>query len=160
MGQYREKTYSHRNRWLFTSVSRRTILKVLYTSHHSSEPTMYQGLKMVEQHCENYYITSYGLNVCLPIISFIESYLVHLLSISWTHHFSPIPLPPSLYKVAFSLSLDFKSLLALSLIFPHLYSCPLQSSLHSAARRNVLKHKSDPITALFKVVQTLPLHLN
>lgn len=115
---------------------------------------MYQGLKMVAWHGENYDTTYYGLNVGVsshslsPVKSTSKAFLEPTNSL--------IPLFLSLSKELFSPHLDFKSPLTLSPIFLHLNSCPLQSPLHSAARKMVLKHKSD----LFKVFQRLPPHWN
>ena len=111
---------------------------------------MYQGLKMVAWHGENYDTTYYGLNVGVsshslsPVKSTSKAFLEPTNSL--------IPLFLSLSKELFSPHLDFKSPLTLSPIFLHLNSCPLQSPLHSAARKMVLKHKSD----LFKVFQRPP----
>lgn len=89
-------------------------------------------------------------------------HLIHwvLPSLPPKHFMNPSLLSNPIAHTTILSHLDFKSLLPLSLIFSHLQSCPLQSSLYSAARRNILQHKSDPITALLKVVQSFPLYLN
>lgn len=89
-------------------------------------------------------------------------HLIHcvLPSLPPKHFMNPSLLSNPIAQTIILSCLDFKRLLPLSPIFSYLQSCPLQSSLHSTARRNILQHKSDPTTALLKVVQSFPLYLN